>query len=81
MATTEIKIPNQCASPSEVADWIAHLSVTVAPYAPRFREKEIDGAALRQLTDDHLKDILGITNPIHRLSFLHFIQSPKQSEE
>ena len=48
----------------QIADWLEKLAMS--EYARTFAENDIDFSVLRDLTDQHLKD-LGISSLGHRL--------------
>lgn len=63
-------------STEDVREWVKQIGF--AEYAPNFVESRVDGDLLLQLTENNLKDDIGITNGIRRRRFTRELQNLKK---
>ena len=62
---------------NEVTKWLSALSLS--QYADTFREGAVDGAFLHVITDDDLRNTLGVEHKLHRKKILYYINCLKSN--
>ncbi len=60
---------------NDVSNWLA--SVSLSQYQPAFKEGAVDGAFLCELTDEDLRNTLGVEHRLHRKKILFSIRCLK----
>ena len=70
MSHEAMGVPLALWSAEAVATWVNSLGDSLAPYAERFREADVDGELLSLLTDDDLAQDIAIVAPLHRRRIL-----------
>ncbi|RZC34291.1 sterile alpha and TIR motif-containing protein 1, partial [Asbolus verrucosus] len=63
-------------SAEDVEEWVKQIGF--AQYSPSFVESRVDGDLLLQLTEDNLRDDIGLTNGIKRKRFTRELQKLKK---
>lgn len=63
---------------ADVQAWVSVLPVDLARYEPVFAENNITGDILMQLTDEQLRDALGIASFGHRTQLLAFVRQASE---
>jgi hypothetical protein len=63
-------------SAEDVEEWVKQIGFAL--YSPNFVESRVDGDLLLQLTEDNLRDDIGLTNGIQRKRFTRELQKLKK---
>lgn len=66
-------------SVNDVSKWLA--SISLSQYQPSFKEGAVDGSFLCELTDDDLRNTLGVEHRLHRKKILFSIHCLKSYAE
>lgn len=57
-------------SEKRVLEWLASLGNAYVEYSAAFADNGMDGSCLADVTDDDLREVLGVSHALHRKNIL-----------